>query len=116
MNRGYTKTVSDFSTPQTVSTLTIVMPWTLMPDGSSDVLFAVANLSNTETVTVYLDTSEDASHPDTARQQSMDAGPSCQASFQVDRNVRCYFRLSCQTQAPTYNAAQVKWKLRVRTE
>jgi hypothetical protein len=97
-----------YGTPVSVSTLAVLMPWQSL-GGLRRVLFAVANLSSTETVTLVADTSEDKLYVD-ALGQVITIPPLSQGSLELGPDaLRTFWRLSASTQGPAYDAALVKW-------
>lgn len=106
----YSRTVAGGSvTPTTVSTLTVLMPFTELAAELETLLFYVLNQSATETVTATLETSEDGVLADSDRTYTLTAPPSTQASQEVQLPLRTYWRLSASTASPTFNTASVRW-------
>lgn len=109
MSTTYRRELAELSAPVTVSGDTVLMPWTFLSNALESMLFAGINLSETDSVTLVLDTSEDASHPDEDKCQTITAGPGKQASFEVGGEpLRSYWRLSAQS---VTNPVQVRWRV-----
>ncbi len=98
--------------PVPVSTLTPLLPFTALVRYQL-LLFSVQNVDPTNTVTVFIETSEDGESVDTALVYTYTLEPGQQASLQVGPDqIRTYYSLSAQTLGPSFPTAQVTWKLR----
>lgn len=107
------KTVRSLSAPVPVSTLTTLLAFTDLGAHHSALLFAVMNLSETESVNVKIDTSEDGVHPDDYRSHLIVAPPGMQASLEIGPILlRRYFRLAAYTTSPAFPTAYVQWTVR----
>lgn len=101
----------DFGSPQNVSTLTTLETFTLF-EGFKTLLFTVVNLDSSNSVTMILETSQDGIHPDDDKTYLVSAGPGKQASNEVGPcPLRRWWRISAQTQSPTFPIVAVKWQI-----
>jgi hypothetical protein len=107
------RTIAESSAPVNVSVLTTLYPFTDVGTHHSSLLFAVVNLSATNTLHMVIDTSEDGTHPDGTNQIVVDVAPGYQGSYEVGTlQIRKYFRLSAYTDSPAFPVASANWYIR----
>jgi hypothetical protein len=96
----------------TVSTLTTLFSWIEIGQNWKVCLFAFANESETDTVSIILEPSEFEVGPDTDRTQTFDIEPRKEASFEIGPDsLRLKWRASAHTEGPGYPLAQVRHRV-----
>lgn len=99
------------STP--VSTLTVLKAFTRLGNEYHTLLFVLVNLDVTNEVSMIVETSEDGVHADSVAVWTLNAAPGKQASFEIGPGqTRSYWRLSAQTESPSFPTVNVQWAVK----
>lgn len=101
------------SNPITVSTTTVLMPWTKYVVSPGSILFYVINLDAVHTVNVTVDTTELPSFPDDDKATPLTITALRQGSVEIGQGVlRSWFRIIAATDGPSFPTALVRWGCR----
>jgi len=105
------ETIAQSSGPVDVSTVTPLLPFTDLSDYQI-VFLAVQNLGPNE-VTVFFETSEDGISVDATLvyTYTIQTGQQCSLEISPD-NVRSYYSITAQTDAPSFPTSQVTFQAR----
>lgn len=106
------ETIARSPAPVDVSTVTPLLAFTDLSDYQI-ILLAVQNVDPSNEVTVFFETSEDGVSVDTTLVYTYTIQPGQQCSLQISPdNMRSFFAITAQTDAPSFPTAQVTFQAR----